>query len=222
MIRVMGAENRAGGFPAAGDPPADDPAAFTDAENWAGGYYELAVELGDTSDERLQRALTELWDAAGIEGCHVRRDREPAEQDEVPRTVASLEEYGHLRGTVVLPSGHRVVCRCVAVREEDGPDWLDFCLPLGALGRTDRRVRGFPFGDDGGEVSLRWRRPLDEWLATVGTKVFRAVPFRLGLIGFETSGRAYAHDLGGTAPAERWEGHLLPSGATVRFDPANR
>src|SRR5262249_53468041 len=141
-------------------------------------------------------------------------------QDAVPRTVASLTEYGHLRGTVVLPSGHRVVCCCVAVREEDGPDWLDFCLPVGALARTDRRVGAFPFGPDGGERSLRWRRPLDDWLAEVGAEVFRAAPYRLGLIGGEVSGLVYARDLGGGAPAERWAGYLLPDGGAVRFTPA--
>jgi hypothetical protein len=34
-------------------------AAFT----WLGGYYELALELGPTSDERLARALTALSEA---------------------------------------------------------------------------------------------------------------------------------------------------------------
>ncbi len=103
-----------------------DPASFTDDENWHGGFDELAVELGDTDDQQLQLALTALWKAAGIDGCYGRRDREPGEQREVARTVASLAEFGHLRGTVLLPNGHRVVCGCFAVREDDGPDWLDF------------------------------------------------------------------------------------------------
>lgn len=199
------------------------PAAFTDDENWTGGFYELALELGDTSDERLQLALSALWRVAAVEGCYGSRDREPREQAEVPRTVESLVELGHLRGTVRLPGGRRVVCGCVAVREEDGPDWLDFYLPLGALARLDRRIGGFPFDRRSGADSLRWRQELDEWLAAVGTGVFGEVPFRLGLIGFEISGETYADQLDGRAPVERTEGFLLPGdGGGLRYEPANR
>ncbi|WP_211593339.1 hypothetical protein [Microbispora sp. H10836] len=199
-----------------------DPTAFTDSENWSGGYYELAIEIGDTSDERLQLALSALWRAAAIDGCFGRRDREPKEQDEVPCTVSSLAEFFHLRGTVTLPTGRRVVCGCVAIREEDGPDWLDFYLPLGALERVDERIGGFPFDEDSGEASLSWRRGLDDWLAAIGTSVFDEVQFQLGLIGFETSGSVDSGQLGGTAPEERWMGYLIPTDGGLRFDPANR
>lgn len=30
-----------------------DPTAFTDPENWVGGFYELTLEVGDRDDERL-------------------------------------------------------------------------------------------------------------------------------------------------------------------------
>ena len=55
--------------------------AFTDAENWSGGFYELALEIGDRDDERLQRALTALWRAAAVTGCYGGRDQEPAGRD---------------------------------------------------------------------------------------------------------------------------------------------
>lgn len=202
----------------------DPAAAFTDDENWTGGFYELALELGDMSDERLQLALSALWRAAAVEGCYGSRDREPRDQPEVPRTVEALGELGHLQGTVRLPGGQRVVCGCVAVREEDGPDWLDFYLPLGALARLDQRIGGFPFDGRSGADSLVWRHGLDEWLAAVGTEVFREVPFRLGLIGFEISGETSAHQLNGRVPAERWEGFLMPAddGGSLRYEPANR
>jgi hypothetical protein len=199
-----------------------DPASFTDSENWCGGFYELSLEIGDTSDERLQLALSSLWQAAAVDGCYGDRDREPGEQGEVPCTVPSLVRLGHLLGTVLLPSGHRVVCGCVAVREDDGPDWLDFYLPLGALERVDRRIGGFPFDENSGQASLAWRHSLDRWLATVGTDVFGDVQFRLGLIGFEASGSTCAQQLDGTAPEERWAGYLMPVDASLRFEPANR
>jgi hypothetical protein len=199
-----------------------DPTAFTDDENWNGGFYELAIEIGDTSDKRLQFGLSALWRTARIEGCYGRRDLEPDEQDGVACTVASLTELGHLQGTVQLPGGRRIVCGCVAVREDDGPDWLDFYLPMGALARVDRRIGGFPFGEDGGPGSLAWRRPIDDWLATIGADIFREVDFQLGLIGFELSGTTYARQLNGRAPAERWEGYLLPTDGHLRYQPANR
>jgi len=203
-------------------PAMDDPSAFTDGENWSGGFYELAIELGHTSDQRLQRALSTLWRAAAIQGCYGRRDREPGEQDVIACTVASLGEFGLLRGTVRLPAGPRIVCGCVAVREDGGPDWLDFFLPMGALARVDRRVGGFPFGRDGSPASLEWRRPIDDWLATIAHAIFGVVGFRLGLIGFEQSGMTSAAELHGRVPAERWAGYLLPADGLPRYEPANR
>jgi hypothetical protein len=41
-----------------------DPTAFTDPENWNGGFHELSWEVGDRDDERLQRVVTALWWAA--------------------------------------------------------------------------------------------------------------------------------------------------------------
>jgi hypothetical protein len=199
-----------------------DPTRFTDSENWIGGFYELAIEIGDTSDERLQTALSALWRAATIKGCYGRNDLEPHEQDMVPCTVSSLAEFGHLRGTVTLPNGHRVVCGCLAIREDDGPDWLDFYLPMGALERVDERIGGFPFEENSGEASLTWRHSLDEWLASIGTSVFHEVQFRLGLIGFETYGDVEARQVNGATPEERWMGYLVPTDGGLRFDPANR
>ena len=80
-----------------------DPTAFTDPDNWAGGFYELSLELGERSDERLDRALSVLWREAGIVGCYGERDREPADQVTVPITAASLQRFGQLYGRVSPP-----------------------------------------------------------------------------------------------------------------------
>ncbi|GGS48901.1 MULTISPECIES: hypothetical protein [Actinokineospora] len=199
-----------------------DPAAFTDPSNWHGGFYELSLELGDRDDGRLQRALTALWRAAAISGCYPSADREPPEQTAVPVTVASLEEFGHLRGIIRLHEGTPVVCGCVVTRLDDGADWLTLYLPQGALARVDRRVGGFPFGPDGGAVSLDWRAALDAWLAEVAGQVFQEVDFRLGLIGFEIDGDISADGLRGSVPQERWNGYLLPEQGRLRYTPANR
>jgi len=67
-----------------------DPTAFTDPENWTGGFYELSSEIGDYDDERLQRGLNTLWRTAAVTGCYGNTAREPAVQIAVPVTVASL------------------------------------------------------------------------------------------------------------------------------------
>jgi hypothetical protein len=157
---------------------ADD---MDDDENWTGGFYELSLVLGASDDGILDRAVRVLWRSAGVHGCRVRGasgflDVEPG--------VAALREHGHLRGTLVLPSGDRVVCGGFSSRYE-GIDELELYLPLGALVRADRRVGGYPFDERSGVESLSWRAPLDRWLADVAVAVHAEVPFQRALIGFE-------------------------------------
>ncbi|GIJ81199.1 hypothetical protein SAMN05443287_1049 [Micromonospora phaseoli] len=199
-----------------------DPASFTDDENWSGGFYELSLQWDGRDGQGLQRGLSALWGAAAVDGCYGSRSHEPGDQEEVPCTVESLMAFGHLRGTVLLPSGDRVVCGCVTLGGDGEPEWLDFYLPLGALARVDQRIGGFPFDSRSGEDSLAWRRPLDGWLAAVGTRIFRDAPFRLGLIGFELDGRISSNQINGHAPDPRWEGYLLPVGEDLRYEPATR
>jgi len=154
--------------------------------NWTGGYYELAIRLGARDDLRLELALESVWRNAKIEGCYAR-----VAFRHYPATLSlsSLERHGHLTGVVELPGGVRMVCGVVAVREEHGADWLDFYLPLGALGTADSRVGAFPFGDDGGLGSRGWREPIEDWFGFIGEDIFADVPFEYALSGFEASGR---------------------------------
>lgn len=185
---------------------------------WLGGYYELAVELGPPSDERLAAALAAIWEIAGIEGCYLCRDVEPEDQPRVgPRLPGG--QGSHLYGVATLANGSRVPCCTVIVREEDGADWLDFCLPLGGLGQALPNARGYPFSDDTGRS---WRQPLDDWLAEIGRHLFEQVPFRLGLIGFEQSGMDDANRMKSGPPEERWVGYLWPQQAKLTYLPANR
>jgi hypothetical protein len=65
------AEQRIAAMPQQGlgfRPVMADPTAFTDPENWTGSFYELSLELGQRSDEHLDRALRLLWREAGIVG----------------------------------------------------------------------------------------------------------------------------------------------------------
>jgi hypothetical protein len=183
-----------------------------DRESWTGGFYELAIQLGPPDDARLGLAVRVLAGAASIEGpWHVQW--EPDKAQAANWTVADLAR-AQLRGLVTLPDRQHVICSVVAVREEHGDDWLDLCLPLEALGRSDSRIGGFPFGEDGGSASLTWRRPIDNWLAGVAGQVGRAVSFRLAVIGFEISGSVRAEAMSDGPPHDRGYGLLLSAEAT--------
>jgi hypothetical protein len=199
-----------------------DPSDLNDEENWTGGFYELAFELGPTDDARLEQGLLSLWREASVEGCFAEVTHQPALHAPAPLTLDSLIAHGHLRGVVRLPDEHDIACGVVAVRFENGADWLSFYLPLGALTRTDPAVGGYPFGDDSGEAALIWRRPIDDWLADVATRVFDEVPFLLGLVGMEALGEFDAADLAGHVPEQRQDGILIPTGTVLTYHPANQ
>jgi hypothetical protein len=205
-----------------GQSPIPDPSDLNDEENWTGGFYELAFELRPTDDARLERALVALWREASVVGCFAPVTHQPALHTAVPLTLDSLVAHGHLRGVVRLPDEQDMVCGVVAVRFENGADWLSFYLPLGALTRTDPAIGGYPLADDSGEPALIWRRPIDDWLAEVGTRVSVEVPFRIGVIGMEALGEFDVADLAGGVPAQRQDGILVPTGSALNYHPANQ
>lgn len=194
-----------------------DPSAFTDGENWTGGFYELAVELGDRDDQRLDAAISAAWADPRLSGPFAARNREPGAQERVAPSLATHTATDHLRGLAQLPIGRMVVCGSVIIREEGGTDWFDFYLPLGALSRADSRVGAYPFGATmtvGDQVattdSLVWRGPIDRWLATMAKRIFDVAPFRVGLIGWEMSGTTSAAEID-AVPDERYMTYLMPN-----------
>lgn len=167
--------------------PRPSPTDRTYDDNWHGSYYELAIKLGPADDARLESALTALWGAALL-GEPFRRDGGIAEV-----SVADLLA-GHLNGVANIPGLGATLASVILVREESyetgqtiyGNDWLDLCLPLGALGNLDRRVGAFPFDD--GSDSSNWRRPIENWFAAIASNVFAAFPFVHAITGEEVSG----------------------------------
>ncbi|MDN3027665.1 hypothetical protein [Streptomyces sp. S.PB5] len=190
------------------------------------GFYELAIEVGSTDDAGLEAVLRAVWDAAGVQGCYGHGDREPEEQEAVPCTVASLEEFGHLRGRVRLPSGDLVVCGVMAVRggdeisddsdddsSGDSGDWLDFYVPHGALDAVGAATSdGRPF--------YRSAR-IDDWLAGIGIEAFRKAPFGCAAVGWEVSGCIDAATPAGELPEKRGVGHLVPRDGVLHYGAAN-
>jgi hypothetical protein len=199
-----------------------DPADLDAPDNWTGGFYELAIELGPRHDARLDQALNTLWRAADVQGCFAPSEGLPSDFRHVSAELsgASLEQHGHLRGTVQPPGFGPLVAGSVAVRFDGGEDWLTLYLPMGALSMADARVDSFPFGPAGGKVSLEWRRGLDDWLAGVGRAVYASVPFRRAAIGLETlDSERFDHWL--EAPADdRICAFLIPSAQGVAYLPA--
>jgi hypothetical protein len=188
---------------------------FTDDEVWTGGFYELSLEYGRSSDPQLANALRSLWSSSVLEGCYLDAAREPEEQPRLDFEPALLD-HGHLHGVASLPSGARVACGTCTVREDEGSDWLVLYSPLGALGRA-YEVGGFPF--DGGDHE-HWRVELESWFAAIARSLFEATHFRLGLIGFETSGMFHADALSISGmPDERYFGFLIPTESGLKYFP---
>ncbi|TBL45340.1 hypothetical protein EYA84_00745 [Verrucosispora sp. SN26_14.1] len=189
---------------------ADD---MNDDENWTGGFYELCLVLGASDDATVGRALSCLWRAADVQGCHRLRG-DGTGFAAVDLGVVALHEHGHVRGTLTLPSGARVVCGAFLSRYE-GTDTLELYLPLGALAPVDRRVGGYPFDESSGVESSTWRSPLDRWLADIAIAVHGEVPFHRALIGFEV------HEDHGNNGDQRYHAILTPSPDGIEYRPAS-
>lgn len=167
--------------------PRPSPTDRTHEDNWHGSCYELAIKLGPAENAWLETALTALWEIAQL-GEPFRRDGSSADL-----SVADLLA-GHLNGVANIPGLGATLASVVLVREESyesgqtiyGNDWLDLCLPLGALGNLDERVGAYPFDD--GSDSSEWRRPIENWFAVIASAVFVAVPFVHAITGEEVSG----------------------------------
>ena len=185
---------------------------FTANEAWSTGNYELALEFGPRSDDRLRAALEALWSHPDLDGCYLDRDCEPADQ---PRKQPDLES-GHLLGVARLPHGSRVACGSWLRRElGDNSDWLDFYLPVGSLWTAYGR---FPFATRIDLPEDPWLLEVDDWLAKVGLWIARSASFRLGLIGNEVCGWEHAADFTAQGiPAKRFISYLWPSGGSLVY-----
>ena len=188
---------------------------FTGDDVWNGGFYELALEYRRGDVPGLVDGLAAVWRANAVAGCYLACEREPEDQRRA-EFEPSLPFEGHLYGVATLPAGQAVACGTCCIREENGADWLVFYVPMGALGSV-YPVRGFPF-DEGDHGS--WQRELDAWLTDLGHEVFGTAPFRIGLIGFETSGELGADDvLKAGVPAKRHCAVLIPNASTLVLHP---
>jgi hypothetical protein len=183
---------------------------FTSEETWCGGHYEIEIELGVPSDERLCTALQRIWSHPSLRGCCLSRDQEPQAQVRVDPGQHALE--GHLFGVATLPNGTSVpcgtyVCRLEGDNQEPPRDLLSFFVPRGALPRIQGKG-AYPFGD--ADLAAALRKELDQWLVEIGRLVFEQVPFELALVGWEVDfPRVSAEAVRASGvPNERYDGYL--------------
>lgn len=188
---------------------------FTADSAWDGGFYELALEVGTCSDEQLEKALNALWAHPDLDGCYINRNHEPWDQPRMPPSFR--DDRMHLLGIARLPNGSRVACGSCIIRDSsDDPDWLDFYLPMGALCSV-YPAGPFPLGTEA-DWPGSWRFEVEDWLAEIGVCIAQSATFRLGLIGWETSGQTDADDIAVKGiPSQRYYGYLWPSGGTVEY-----
>lgn len=190
-------------------------ALFTNKDTWNGGYYELAIEMGERNDERLEVAIQSLWNHSSLEGCFSKRDIAPSQQNKIIPSLSNLNEHGHLRGLATLPNSEVIPCGMTTVIEVDGPDWLDFYIPMGALEMTLENINGFPF-DNSSECKI-WREPIDEWFTELALLTYMNVNFSLGIIGHEVSGDSYSDEVNiNRIPEERYVRYLIPDKSELR------
>jgi hypothetical protein len=174
--------------------------------------------MGSRSDERLLAALAAVWADPDLDGAYLSRDLEPWRQQRLAIT-ADLLQVSHLRGLARLPNGATIACETVCSRWDDGPDWLDLLLPMGALG-TAYAVGGYPFEPDVAN-SHQWRDVIDPWLAGIGSRVYDQAPYRLGLIGFDVSGEMRADDVAASGvPTHHYPGILWPASGAITYHPS--
>lgn len=193
---------------------------FTGAETWLGGFYELSLELGPSSGERLAAALRAIWSHPSVEGCYLDKSRDATDQDRIAPSAALALGSDRQFGFTRLPNGALAVCGTYLIREERGTDWLDFCVPAGALEAA--YPGGHPFAWPNAET-CSWQGPLDEWLADLGRFVFAQCPFALGLIGHEVSGETQAARIGVQGPPEeRTSGYLWPHDGRLGWFPVTK
>jgi hypothetical protein len=159
-------------------------------ENFDGGTYDLAIELGQRDDARLDAAIRACWAGPRLEGCWT----PPLRDRSQPRIEPSLESQQHgLEGIAAIPGFGSTLCRSSAWRYDSGEDWLDFWLPVGAMVSVDPRAHSLiewsyhnpsnPYEEH--SAAWAWREPIDDFLVDIATRIAKAVPFRLGMIGHE-------------------------------------
>lgn len=196
---------------------------FTLPQVWDGGYYELDLYFGASSEDNMLAAVRALWQPPDLEGPYGVRDKEPADQP----LVHDVAEFDALFG-IARFRGVRVPCGMFGIGHEndDGRrvpgDHLSLSFPLGALSLVFP-VGAYPFAD--WDAAASWRAEVDAWFVQLLEARRQAFTFEIGLIGFELD--APAPDLvqgfkAGTMPSNRIDGVVVNQEGSLKWYPPTR
>lgn len=172
---------------------------YVKPENWYGSFYELSIEYSPGgNDDRLLTAIQTMWQSPGLTGAWYRLQ----DYSTPTQTLRQLPEEGaRLYGLIDVSEGKAVGCLSVTVREENGSDWLDLCIPTGML-ELAFTVRyplfmGFAVGKDPPKLDEwgvnPWLEDVDNAFMQIAETVYAAAPFDFAIYGEEVSGWAAAN-----------------------------
>lgn len=197
---------------------------FTTNDAWKGGYYELLLCPLTDSTEATCSLLRAIWTFPSLDGCYLRRDREPAAQARVQPCENGME--GKLYGTITLPNQRVVPCATYTTETPKGNTavfhWGGLILPLGGLS-TAYPIGAFPFGSM--EKVLEWKPIIDGFFTEVARWTNAKVPISIAVVGFEVNRLSdFSPDKisANGIPNERNEGILWNAGEDLKWYPATR
>ncbi len=189
-----------------------DRAIFECDDNWLGSYYELCMQLGPTGDDSLLcAAIGHVWSQPELRGSWNTRC-------DYGGPSAPIEcRDGHVDpryGIIALTPDVSVGCVTHTVREPEGSDWLDLCIPTGML----ELLFDIQYPLD--YQTNPWMWQIDKLLAQLGASVFRSIPYKLAIIGEEASGITDAESI--TADDCRYGPFLFPEPLWQRLGLSSR
>ncbi len=180
---------------------------FTRTDAWAGGHFELDIELPNANRSTIKNALTLLWAHPALEGCYLQSDVEPANQQKV--SPANSDHEGHWHGVAKLPNTKLSCCGTYWGDYHDNGCWVGFYLPLGSLGQA-YPVGAYPFLQPTELSPELWIREIDTWLEGIARYIYQQLKFKVGLTGFEVDVFDKSLWQNDAISADRWEGILKP------------
>ncbi len=188
---------------------------FTQPDAWNGGFFEFTFELPQESKSLANVVLAKLWSAPTLNGCYLKRDIEPEQQEKFSPT--EFQNEGHWYGVANLPNGKQSCCGTVWTEYENDGYWITFYLPLGSLANS-YNIDSYPFKAEKQGVSS-WMIEVNNWLVNIARLIHPVAKFELGIIGFEVDYFEVKKQLEKGLPNERWDGVLIAKDKVLEWLP---
>jgi hypothetical protein len=180
---------------------------FTQKDAWSGGYYELSIELPDTSNKTVEKALTVLWGIPCLDGCYLDSEIEPENQSRLP--TSEYIKSKNLFGIANFPNSKFSCCQSSwMIYEDDNECWIYLNLPLSSLGNV-YPVGAYPFLENGVSPEI-WLKEINGWLESIARSFYNKQKFKVAFIGWEKDDFKIKESIQNGIPGERWDGILLP------------